>query len=229
MPTLTAPLGDLQKALNTVATHLDDDGWTPVLECVNVVNDDDGVALLATDRYTAIEYRMDGLEVANPEEIRGGEAFLFPAALVDHLRSYGVTRNVDDEDLAPTYAADGWTVSITMVDADPADLSTGSLIVTVTDPSDVEWSRQRFAAVRMSPPDIRALFPEVMKPLSTFVTAFGVLKRITSTASVLHDLHGPVEIAISTGQKVERKPVIQIEFAPAPVRVLFGFAERPVD
>lgn len=224
MPTITAPLNDLQHALAAVTPHIDVDGWTPVLEAVNVVNDGTDVLLLATDRFTAIEYRLPNVMVSDTETIRKSETFLIPIDAVVHIRDFNTTPQSqwDEIDWSPTYAPKGWAATVEMVEAQPGDLSTGALIVTIVDDDGVTQSTRRFFAVRGSYPLVPQLFPEQLMPASIITASAQMLTRVAKTAAAVQEAFGPTEFTFSAGQRPERNPVFVVEFGPGPVRVVFS-------
>jgi len=225
LPTFTAPLAELQRALHAVTPHLDFDTWTPALECVNVVNDGPDVLLLSTDRFSAAEYRLPHVEVLNPDVVRGGEVFLLPEDAVEHMRDFNALPNSDWDDAPPQYAPDGWAVTVELVDADLNDLSTGALLVTIVDDAGVTQSIRRLESRRTSFPAVHSLFPGGLTPASTIGASANLLGRVAKTAAVVGDMFGPTEITISTGQVENRRPVFVIEYGDAPVRVLFSQRE----
>lgn len=229
MPTFTAPLNVLQRALAALTPHLEVDGWTPVLETVNVVNDDSDVLLLATDRFTAVEYRLPHVEVADPEFIREHETLLLMDDAIRHIRDFNLLppSEWDDGEQPPNFAPEGWSVTVDLVDAAADDLTTGALVVTIVDDKGVEQSRRRLDALRRSYPDVHRLIPDELAPVSTLSCSAQILSRLAATARALDGAFGPAELTISSGQVEDRHPVFVIEFAPAPARMVFSQRSLP--
>ncbi|MDR6574318.1 hypothetical protein J2X60_002977 [Curtobacterium sp. 320] len=225
MPTFTAPLNVLQRGLHAVTPHLDFDTWTPALECVNVVNDGTDILLLSTDRFSAAEYRIPHVEIIAPDVLRGGEVFLLTEEAVEHVREFTNVPRSDWDDAPPQYAPDGWTVIVDLVDADPDDLSTGALLISIIDDAGVTRSMRRLESRRTSYPAVHGLFPDRLTPASTIGASADILGRVAKTANFVGDVFGPTEITISTGHVESRRPVFVIEYGDAPVRVLFSQRE----